>query len=283
MIVRPVAALLATLALLAASPLPKSSPSPQPVKLFPAPNNAQTATVKRYVEAQKAGKYADAFALLNPAAKTYFRNADNYASVFTTDKLRIVSYSIGGVVAGGNDAFRLYFVKEAANFHDPSHDVTLATTFTLPLGVLGNGAAARIKDLGKPWKAFASTATQTVNGLRVEVRKVAYYDTYVSLVVVFANLGDSFVTLLPYGRTALRDETGAVYPIIALKNWAVTDRRLYLGMRLAPNAQYAGAMSFTIPKRDDIKHRFTLTVSPTLRDGTDEPFALDVSVAAARG
>ena len=89
MIVRTLAALVAAVALLGAAPAPR-------VNLGPVPNNAQTAVVKRYLDALKAARYTDAFALLNPAAKTYFRSADNFASVFTADDYSMTSYALSG-------------------------------------------------------------------------------------------------------------------------------------------------------------------------------------------
>ena len=56
-----------------------------------------------------------------------------------------------------------------------------------------------------------------------------------------------------------------------------TDRRLFLGVRLASDEQMTGVLSFASPRLDDRPRRFSLTVAPNLRDGSDAPFALDVA------
>ena len=73
------------------------------------------------------------------------------------------------------------------------------------------------------------------------------------MVVTFANLGDNFVTVLPYGKSVLRDDRGGVYRILATKNWTVTDKPLFEGVPLAPNAQYTGSLAFTAPRLGDVK------------------------------
>jgi hypothetical protein len=95
--------------------------------------------------------------------------------------------------------------------------------------------------------------------------------------MTFANLGDGFVTLLPYGKSVLRDDKGSVYRVAASKNWATTDKHLYEGVPLAPNAQYTGSLAFTAARLDDTNRTFTLDLAPSLREGADAPF--DVTVA----
>jgi len=51
----------------------------------------------------------------------------------------------------------------------------------------------------------------------------------------------------------------------------LTDRQLFIGLRLAPSAQYTGALQFETPVLADGPRRFTLTVAPFLRDGSDAP------------
>ena len=100
--------------------------------------------------------------------------------------------------------------------------------------------------------------------------------------MTFANAGEGFVTLLPYDRSVLRDETGRVYPLISdTASWNNTDRQLFLGVRLAADAQVTGVLSFASPRLADRAQRFTLTVSPNLRAGAGAPFALDVANVAA--
>ena len=167
-------------------------------------------------------------------------------------------------------------MHESIRLADPARDVPATASVTVPYGVIGSGAGARIKDLGRPWRALATAASASANGLRVTVKKVSFYEHEVALVVTFANVGDGFITILPYGRSVLRAGDGAIYRPIADAGGVHTDRRLFLGVRLAADAQVTGVLSFATPRLDDRARRFTLTVGPNLRDGADAPFALDV-------
>ena len=97
--------------------------------------------------------------------------------------------------------------------------------------------------------------------------------------VTFVNLGDNFVTLLPYGKSVLRDDRGGVYRILATKDWTITDKPLFQGVRLAPNSQYTGSLAFTAPRVGDVRRTWSLTLAPALREGADEPFAMTVPIA----
>jgi hypothetical protein len=268
---RSIAAAAAAVVLLAAAPA---------ARLDPVPAGPQTALVRRYVDALAAKRYADAYALLDAPARAYFRSARNFASVFTADGFALDSYTLLG--SRGNAAFRLYFAREAIRLYDPSHDAPATANVTVAYGVIGADARARIKDLGRPWRAVATSAAGTSNGLRVSVKKVSFYAHAIACVVTFANLGNGFLTLLPYGRSVLRDDSGHIYrPIVNTKSWADTDRLLFLGMRLASGAQVTGVLSFAAPRLPDGTLRFALTVAPNLRDGSELPFALDVTNIAA--
>ena len=270
MIRRSIAAAVAAVVLLAAAP---------PPHLDPVPAGPQTALVRRYVDALAAARYADAYALLDAPAQAYFRNARNFASAFTADAFGIASYTFVGT--RGNPKFRLYFAREAIRLYDPARDAAATATVTVPYGVIGSDAHARIKDLGRPWRASATSASATAAGLRVTVKKVSFYRNAIACVVTFANVGDGFLTILPYGRSILRDDAGHVYRLIAnTATWNNTDRRLFLGVRLAADAQVTGVLSFSSPRLDDGARRFTLTVAPNLREGSDAPFKLDVANVA---
>jgi hypothetical protein len=86
------------------------------------------------------------------------------------------------------------------------------------------------------------------------------------------------VTILPYGRSVLRDDRGGIYRLIATKDWSITDKRLYEGIPLAPDAEYTGSMAFSTAARfAEADRGWSLTLAPALRDGGTEPF--DVTVA----
>lgn len=268
---RGIAAAVAAVVLLAAAPA---------TRLDPVPAGSQTALVRRYVDALAAQRYADAYALLDAPARAYFRNAQNFASGFAADGFAIASYTLVG--ARGNAKFRLYFAREAIRLRDPARDVAATANVTVPYGVTGSDAGARIKDLGRPWRAFATSVTASAGGLRVTVKKMSFYQHAIACVVTFANVGDGFLTLLPYGRSALRDDSHHAYRLIRnTASWNDTDRQLFLGVRLPAGAQVTGVLSFASPRLDDRVRRFTLTVAPNLREGAEGPFTLDVAGVGA--
>ncbi len=270
MIRRSIAAAAAAVVLLAAAPA---------ARLDPIPAGSQTALVRRYVAALAAKRYGDAYVLLDAPARAYFRSARNFASVFSADGFALDSYTLLG---SRGDAVPLVLCARGSVLYDPSHDAAATASVTVAYGVIGAGARARIKDLGRPWRAVATSVTGASNGLRVSVKKVSFYAHAIACVVTFANLGNGFLTLLPYGRSVLRDAAGHVYrPIVNAKSWSDTDRRLFLGVRLASGGEITGVLSFAAPRLPDGALRFALTVAPNLRDGSELPFALDVTNIAA--
>jgi hypothetical protein len=252
-------------ALLAAAPAPRTDRVPP---------GAQTALVRAYVGALKTRRFSDAFALLDAPAQAYFRTPENFASGFNADGFILLSYAFAGSRASGS--FRLFFVRETVRLHDAAHDTSGTTTVVVPYGVIGTGAAARIKDLGRPWRALALYAAHTTSGLTVTVHKISFYEHAIAVVVTFANIGNGFVTIMPYGRSALRDDTGALYRPIVNTAFTQTDKQLFLGAHLAQNAEISGVMTFASPVLDDRQRRFDLTVAPNVRDGGALPFSVEV-------
>ncbi len=134
----------------------------------------------------------------------------------------------------------------------------------------------KIKDPYHPWRVVVpNNATADVEKLRVTVRKVSFFTGRAEFIVNFANYGDETVTLLPYGRSVLKDQSGASYHLIATKLASLTDKNLYLGLRLAGSGQYTGALTFFTPDRFRPKS-LSLTLAPELRDGADAPFSVDL-------
>jgi hypothetical protein len=223
-----------------------------------------------YVSALRDRRYADAYRLLLPSERTYFRTPGNFASIFTADGLRIDSFQIIGSRDGGSLGV-LGLVSEKVRFFDHAHQAPGSATATVPYGLVRAGGAWEIKDPFHPWKAYrVSGDDATASGLRVSLRKASYFAGRIEVVMTFANLGEGFVTLLPYGRSVLRGD-GVAYHPIATKVPALTDRRLYLGLRLASSAQYTGTLNFAVPASAS-PTRLELTIAPSLRDGADAPF-----------
>ncbi|HEX3462539.1 MAG TPA: hypothetical protein VHS78_00615 [Candidatus Elarobacter sp.] len=243
----------------------------------PVPHSAQTVVVKKYVDALKARDYDAAFALLTDEERKYFGNAAAFRSVFDADGFVLKSASLAG--ARGDERGRVFFVREHIGYVDHTNDTRRELDATVPIGVLPEHGTLHVKDPGKPYRAFASASSADASGLRVAVKKVEFYPDRIDVVVTFRNLGDNVVTVLPYGRSVLRDDRGGIYRLIATKNWLITDKRLYQGIPLAPNSQYTGSLAFSAPRLGDVKRNWTLTVAPALREGGDAPFDLTVPIA----
>ncbi len=266
------ASLLLPLALLGAAP-PAGPP------YGPAPHNAQSAVVQRYVGAQRAGRYAEAYALLTDGERAYFGDARSYRSVFAADGIKLERARIVG--ARGDEQGRVFFVREHLAYVDHAHDATRAIDATVPLGVLSEHGALHVKDPGKPYRAFAANATASASGLRATVKKVDFYPGRIDVVVTFVNVGSGFVTLLPYDKSVLRDDQGGVYRVLATKDWTVTDKQLFEGVPLAPNAEYTGSLAFAAGRIGPGKRGWSLTIAPALREGGDVPFELTVAIPSS--
>lgn len=237
------------------------------------PKNAQTATLTRYLTDLTKNDYRGAYALLVPELQRYYRNAANFASTFAADGFRVRQYSLLG--SRGDPASRAYTVLQRITWIDHASEQTARAQLREPFVVALAGSSYRVLYPGDhPWRAYRSEATAAAGRVRVTVRKVSFFPRRIELVVNFANLSEAFVTFLPYGRSLLKDENGRVYPVLQTKNWRLTDRQLFLGLRLAPRAQYTGAISFESPVLGEGAHAFSLTVAPVLRDGADRPFEI---------
>jgi hypothetical protein len=249
-----------------------AAPSPH---AGPVPNNAQTALIQKYVAAQRAARYDVAYGLLVDSERRYFGDAGNYRSVFAADGIALESARL--LAADGDDSGRVYFVRERMTYVDHATDLRRELEATVPLAVVREHGVLHVKDPGKPYRAFAAASTIDQSDLRVTVKKVEFYPGRIDVILTFANVGENFVTVLPYNKSVLRDDRGGIYRILALKNWGVTDKRLFEGIPLAPNAQYTGWLAFSAPRIDDGKRAWSLTVAPALRDGANAPF--DVTLA----
>jgi hypothetical protein len=252
----------ASLPALAAAPAAQATLSP-----------AQRAALDGYLRALGAGRYADAFRLLTSAERKYFVTAQNFGSAFAADRLTIGKYKVLRVEPAGSLG-TVVVVSEKVSFFDHAHQATASATARVAYGLLGEGGAVRIKDPYKPWKAFTPDgAAAEVEKLRAIVRKVSFFTGRVEFLVTFINAGEGQVTLLPYGRSVLRDDAGTAYHLIDTKVAGLTDRTLRLGLPLAASAEYTGALTFFTPDRFTPRS-LSLTVAPNLRDGDDAPFEI---------
>lgn len=255
-----------------------AAPRPAPSAI---PKNAQTALIEKYVAAQRAARYGVAYGLLVDSERHYFGDAASYRSVFDADGVVLESARLLG--AEGDDNGRVYFVRERLTYVDHATDLRRELEATVPLGVVREHGVLHVKDPGKPYRAFATASKIDQSDLRITVKKVEFFPDRIDVVVTFANTGDNMVTVLPYNKSVLRDDRGGVYRILAVKNWAITDKRLFEGIPLAPNAQYTGWLAFSATRLDNVKRSWSLTVAPALREGSNEPFDETVSIVPQQG
>ena len=267
--IRPLAAALAAVVLLAAAPA-----GSVPKGLAPVKADASTATLQRFLKDQETGRWDDAYALLNDAAKRYYRSARNFASIYAADRFTLRSYKLLGM--RGDRRGRVYFVRETADYLDHAHDRMLSISVNIPLGVYAQAGGLRIKDPGHPQKAVTPAASVSSDGVRIAIKKVSYYPRRVEVVLTIANVGGDFITALPYGKSILRDDAGHVYRLIDTRDWALTDKAFFEGVRLPENGQYTGFLSFETPQLGDMRRSYTLTLAPLLRDGADAPVSIDI-------
>jgi len=241
----------------------------------PIPNDAPTRIVERYLTALRAANYAAAFALLDDAEQAYYRNANNFASVFVADAYRVIAFRL--LDARGDQTLgRVYFARETARFRDHAHDADLSVTATVPVGVVPEHGGWRVKDPGHPWRAWATSAAASGNDVRVTVEKLSFFPRRIEAVVAIENSGSNFVTVLAYGKSRLRDDAGRTYPTIVTRDWSLTDKVLFEGLHLAPHARYTGLLTFACEPLGRPGRLFSFTLAPLLIDGCDAPFAIDV-------
>ena len=242
---------------------------------MPVPHGPAVDVALAYARAVGSGDYGKAYALLARDAQRYFGNLDNYASVFKAENFRATD--AGAVRLVQSNGTQVVTVRENISYlnhatQGPGHG-RLTTTYA----VVREGGNYRVNDGGHPYRSFVPDGVRLDrDGVKITVRELAFYPRRIELTLTFENLSNEFVTFLPYGRTVLRDRS-AVYRPLVTRNWLLTDRRLFLGLRLAPNARYTGQIDFLVPGRlDDRARTFDLAVAPALPDGADQPeeFAL---------
>lgn len=249
-----------------AAPL-ATRPSPALGKLA-APERA---VVTAYLTALQHRDYAGAFARLSDDERRYFRSPRNLEAVFAADRLMLDGFTILESTPAGA-AGTLVVVRERVRFFDHAHQREGAIDANVRYGIVRSSHGPAIKDPFHPWFSFAPTdVAARTNGVVVTVRKISFYTGRVEVLVTFANISDKTVTILPYGRTVVRDDTGKTHLPIRSKLPGLTDATLFEGLRLPPSGQYTGAMTFFTADRFTPK-RLGMTLAPALVDGGDAPF-----------
>lgn len=231
---------------------------------------AESALVTRYVGAIAAHRYAVAFDLLEAPEQRYFQSVANFSSVFQADRLDVVRFRIIGSTRRP-PLGAVALVRERVSFYDHAQHALVKADMTVPYGVT---APLRIKDPYHPWRAFAPAGVSGHSaGLRVVVRKLSFFTGRLETILTFANTGPRAVTVLPYGRSVLRDQDGKPYTPLATRLPSLTDPTLYTGLRLPPDAQYTGLMTFVTPGRF-VATSLDFSFGPVLVDGGGQPFEI---------
>ncbi len=237
-----------------------------------------------YLAALSHDDYPRAYASLQSQGRRYYRSESNFASAFRIDRFGLERYRIIARRAGRGG--QVFVVRETIRFYNDALDRLIHATVEVPYATVSESGIERIKDPGHPWKAVGLDLSARKNGVRATLRKIAFYPQYLAITMTFINEQSGFMTMLPYSKSVLTDQSGAVYRSIVTKDWAITDKALFLGVHLAGNAELTGTMRFAIPAGAD-PQVLTLELAPIVRDaGDSSPFALDfapISTAVGNG
>jgi hypothetical protein len=237
---------------------------------------SQRVVLVAYLNALLHARYASAYALLSADERRYYGTVANLASTYDADRFRILSYRIVGSKSTPRGTVAV--VSEHISFVDHAHEAPATADAKVPYGIVSGPNGPVIRDPGHPWHALAPVHLVSENdGIRATVRKISFFTGRVEFVVNFQNRGDVPVTLLPYGRSVLRDEKGTAYHPIATRDGTLTDVQLYTGLRLPASGEYTGFITFATPNRF-VPASLRLSLAPALADGGDTPFALDFPV-----
>ena len=249
--------------------VPRSLPAAQ------APTGPAVAAALAYAGALGSGDYVKAYGMLTDAMQRYYGNVANYGSVWKSDRYGIANPK--AVKTKASKDLTLVAVSADVAFFDHGAQTERRGRVVLPFIVAKERGAYRIDDEGHPYRSVVpADASVDHDGAKVTVRKLSFFARRIECTVTFENHGESFITFLPYGRTVLRDEQ-SVYRLLETRDWLLTDRRLFEGLRLAAPARYTGTLNFQADHRlDDRARTFSLTVAPALREGGEKPleFAL---------
>lgn len=235
-----------------------------------APSSPAVDVALAYARAVGTGDYNRAYGLLTSGMQRYFGNVSNYASVFKAERFAATDPKALRVERSGNDT--IVVLREQITYLNHGTQSQGHGRLGLRYAIVREGDAFRVDDRGHPYKSYVpSGAAVDRNGVKIIVRELAFYPRRIELALTFENDGNAFMTFLPYGRTILRDQTN-IYRPLDTRNWLLTDRQLFLGLRLAPDARYTGQIDFLTPGRlDDRARTYVLTVAPALSEGADQP------------
>ena len=231
--------------------------------------------VLSYMRARGSGDYAAAFGQLTAADRSYFKNLANYASVFKADRFSSSGTTVLKVTP--QKTSWIVTVRETIHFYDHGLQIERSGRITVPLVVVREPGGFRMDDTGHPYRSILPSSSLALHRARVSVRKISFFLRRIEVTLAFENDGTEAITFLPYGRSLLRDARGDVFRPFETRNWLLTDRQLFLGLRLAGSARYTGQINFQATGRvGDAAGLLTLVVGPALPEGGDEPLTFEL-------
>jgi hypothetical protein len=235
-----------------------------------APSGPAADVALAYARAVGSGDYNRAYGMLTSRMQRYFGGVNNYASVFKAERFGATDPKVLRVERTGSA--QIVILREQISYLNHGTQSEGRGRLGLRYAIVREGNAYRVDDQGHPYRSYIpSGAAIDRNGVKIIVRELAFYPRRIELALTFENDGNAFITFLPYGRTILRDETSIFRPLDT-RNWLLTDRQLFLGLRLAPDARYTGQIDFlTSGRLDDRARTYVLTVAPAVPEGADQP------------
>ncbi len=237
----------------------------------PPPSGPAVEVALAYARAVGSGAYEKAYTMLTAAMQRYFGSLRNYESVFVAERFSATDPK--AVRVEHAKGAQIVTLRESIAFLNHGTQQLGHGRLELRYRIVREGEGYRVDDEGHPYRSYVAGGDLGVNrkGVKIIVRELAFYPRRIELALTFENDGNAFVTFLPYGRTLLRDGSNVYHPLDT-RNWLLTDRQLFLGLRLAPNARYTGQIDFLTPGRlDDRARTYDLTLAPALPEGADQP------------
>lgn len=232
--------------------------------------------LNRYLQAIQSHAYSRAYGMLNAQSRRYYQTESNFSSVFQAPDVELLRYRILRI--SGKRRMSVLVQEEArrSEFGRGRVAVSLRRSYTV---VRENNTYA-IVDVGHPYKIIKPEIGATSNGVRVILHAVEFYPDVIAMTLTMQNLQSGFAMLFPYNKTVLTDDRDRVYHALITKDWRLTDRQLFLGLRLAGNEEYTGVMRFVIPVHA-IAREFHLEISPVVRDRAALPFSVRLPAVQA--
>lgn len=228
------------------------------------------ADAQRYAQALLHADYHSAYARLTRGSQTYYGSEANFGSWFRASHVRVER---ADVRAQRGAEFTIVLRGMLFDFTQ-ERIVPGRITFAV------SAASRGIEDRSRPRKTATPSGVAAANGATAIVRDIEFYEHRIALRLTLVNTGSGFATFLPYNKTVLKDQDDRVYPLIAGRDWALTDRPMFAGLRLAGNAEYTGVMCFRIPT-GATPRQLHLEIAPVIRAGADaRPFALSFPTLA---